>query len=67
MGVPGMVFLCDAGLTVCFSLQVCHTSQLTLSLPLLDCFLQSTFLFCKKKTLRKLSTELFTKTVMLSM
>lgn len=58
-----MVFLCDTSLTVCFSLQVCHTSQLTLSVPLLDCFLQSTFLFCKKKkkTLRKLSMELFTK------
>jgi len=60
MGVPDMVFLCDTGLMVCFSLQVCHTSQLTLSVPLLDCFLQSTFLFCKK-TLRKLSMELFTK------
>lgn len=31
MGVPDMVLLCDTGLTVCFSLQVCHTSQLTLS------------------------------------
>jgi hypothetical protein len=58
-GVPGMVFLCDTGLAVCFSLQVCHTSQLTLSLPLLDCFLQSTF--CNKKNTEKIEHRIVHK------